>query len=481
MTLREEAKGTMEIKVRSVEPHLILMSCRGVLSQPLNGEANDPLRGLLSNLNWGGDVLLDMHHAEYAVTGGIAWLVKWQRQVEKSGGTFGLVAVPPRIREMLELCYLNQVIPMWETEAAARAALVSARSQLVPEGPAETPEAVPPQGAAPLVPIEARVTAVKKPSPNGPTEVRPESGVTITVLVVDDSAVERLRAANALKERFGRELAETHGHLQVVQAANGREALRLIPQTPPDLVVTDMMMPEMDGLALVTEVRAAHPAIPVVLMTAHGSEEIAAKALRAGAASYVPKKNLSRDLAETVETIVRLAQTKRERQLILQHLTVQESQFRLPTQLSLIAPLVSVLQGNLKRLGLCHPADELRVTIALREALMNAFTHGNLEVPGDMRETDYDGYLHALALRQSQSPYRDRHVHVYARETPDEVIYVVRDEGAGFNTAALPDPTCSDNLRKAGGRGLFLIRTFMDEVRFNEAGNEITLIKRRSA
>jgi anti-sigma regulatory factor (Ser/Thr protein kinase) len=121
------------------------------------------------------------------------------------------------------------------------------------------------------------------------------------------------------------------------------------------------------------------------------------------------------------------------------------------------------------------------VAIALREALVNACTHGNLEAPGGLKETDYEGYVRCLAERQKQSPYKDRHIHVTAYETPQEFVYTIRDEGRGFDTSCLPDPSNSENFKKAAGRGLYLIRAFMDEVVFNEAGNEITLVKRRRA
>ena len=57
---------------------------------------------------------------------------------------------------------------------------------------------------------------------------------------------------------------------------------------------------------------------------------------------------------------------------------------------------------------------------------------------------------------------------------------MIRDEGPGFDPDGLPDPTDPENLTKASGRGVLLIRTFMDEVRFNDTGNEITMIKRCS-
>jgi CheY-like chemotaxis protein len=300
-----------------------------------------------------------------------------------------------------------------------------------------------------------------------------------TILVVDDSAVERRRVGSILAK--GTASGENGSPPRLLYAANGREALDVIARDRPDLVVTDLKMPEMDGLGLVREVRQAHPAVPVILMTAHGSESIAAQALRAGAAGYVPKRELAEDLCDTVETTLGLARSAREEQLILEHLTDLECRFLLHNDLNLIPPLVGFLQNNVKRLGLCDAVDELRVTISLNEALTNAVVHGNLEAPPEVRERDHAAYEKVVRERRHEAPYRDRRVHVRARETPAEVVYVIRDEGRGFNPADLPDPTDPANLRRAAGRGLFLIRTFMDEVRFNAAGNEITMIKRRTS
>jgi anti-sigma regulatory factor (Ser/Thr protein kinase) len=72
-------------------------------------------------------------------------------------------------------------------------------------------------------------------------------------------------------------------------------------------------------------------------------------------------------------------------------------------------------------------------------------------------------------------------VYVDAQLTMSEASYVIGDEGPGFDVSVLPDPEDASALTKASGRGIMLMRTFMDDVRFNETGNEVTLIRHRFA
>jgi CheY-like chemotaxis protein/anti-sigma regulatory factor (Ser/Thr protein kinase) len=298
------------------------------------------------------------------------------------------------------------------------------------------------------------------------------------VLIVDDSPVDRRLAGKLLETRGEGAEGPRETGLTVIYAENGREALDVIAREQPDAVVSDMQMPVLNGLELVLQVRARFPLVPVVVMTAHGSEELAVRALQSGAASYVPKRELARDLLEVVEGVIDAAHGKRDQSRLMTALERTESRFVLENDASLIPPLVAYLKQNIFRMSGSDETGLIQTTMALREAILNAMEHGNLQLNSRLREDDERSYHEMARERRRQHPYCDRRVHVHACETRTEAVYVIRDEGPGFDTSNLPDPTDPANLEKRSGRGLLLMRAFMSEVRHNETGNEVTLIRR---
>src|SRR5262249_3981193 len=253
-----------------------------------------------------------------------------------------------------------------------------------------------------------------------------------TVLVVDDSAMDRLLATSLIQKLGG---------WSVLTASNGAEALTVLQAQHPDLVLTDLLMPEMDGLELVQAVRTNHPLMPVILMTGHGSEDIAIKALRAGAASYVPKKSLARDLEETLDQVMTASKGYRDQRRLVQFQTHLESNFVLENDATLIPPLVGHFEENLARMNLCEPSGLVLLGVALHEALSNAIYHGNLEVSSELREQDEHGYYKLAEERRRNKPWGERRVYVTARMSRLEAVFVVKDDGAGFDPSALPNPT----------------------------------------
>ncbi len=289
-----------------------------------------------------------------------------------------------------------------------------------------------------------------------------------TILVVDDDAVDR-----ELAERCLQSLA----HVDVRLVEGGEQALKAIDDAVPDLVLTDLRMPGMTGMELVENLHERFPLMPVILMTSRGSEKVAVQALQAGASSYVPKRDMEEILAETVRQMLDLGEARRSRQQVMGYLSSSEDHFELVNDAALIYPLVGYLQDNLELLGFADETTRSHIGIALSEALSNAMIHGNLEVDSGLRQADRDAYHRLLEERSSQQPWASRRVTLIARESATRVEYIIEDEGGGFDPTTLPDPTSPENMLQLSGRGVWLIRNFMDRVEFNEKGNRLIMVK----
>jgi CheY-like chemotaxis protein len=290
------------------------------------------------------------------------------------------------------------------------------------------------------------------------------------VLVVDDSSVDRI----LVKGLIGRDES-----VSVATAANGREALQSIEQAVPDLVVTDLVMPELDGLKVVDEVKRRWPAVPVVLMTSKGNEEIASEALKRGAAGYVSKHRLGTDLPHTVQNLLGIAASRTDFDHVMGRMSTVEFSMSMDNDWRRVNTFVKFFQDGVAPMGLFDETDRTRLGVALTEALLNAILHGNLGVSSELREEGLNLFFDQADQRSSEQPYCDRRVFVDARWTREECQFVVRDEGPGFDVASLPDPTDPENLVRASGRGVLLMQMFMSEVEFNDAGNEVRMVKRK--
>lgn len=274
------------------------------------------------------------------------------------------------------------------------------------------------------------------------------------------------------------ELLAAAGHT-VETAEHGEVALAAVRRRRPDAVLTDMRMPEMDGLALVAALRAEFPGLPVVLAAGAGSEELAVTALRAGAAHYIPKRRLTADAGPVLDEILSVAAAQRKQHLLLDCITAVEHTYSLGNDPDLASLVVGQTEHLMRQLGLFDPAEQMRVGVAVQEAVVNAVVHGNLQVSSALKSGDWEGYHRTIAERAAAPPYRDRRVTVTLRaERGRSLTVTVADQGPGFAPESLPDPTDPANIEKGSGRGLLLIRTFFDRVTHSPTGNVITMHKR---
>lgn len=277
-----------------------------------------------------------------------------------------------------------------------------------------------------------------------------------------------------------RETLQIRPEWNLIDAATGQDARKHLDSEPIDLIVVGAPLSELNGDVLVERLRSHHAQVPVVVLTGDGeSSQASVEALLLGASSYVPRSAIARDLIVTVERILTLAGCRRRDARLLDALDATESRFTLvDNDLEMVSVLVRHLADLSDEFAICGNGARMRLAVALEEAMINGIVHGNLEVPSALRDDGDRRYQELIRQRRTQSPYCHRTLSVRSVFTSGEARFTIRDQGPGFDPRHVPDPTRFENLSKPHGRGLFLIRAFMDEVTFNSQGNEIRLVKR---
>jgi DNA-binding NarL/FixJ family response regulator len=291
----------------------------------------------------------------------------------------------------------------------------------------------------------------------------------IQIIVVDDAVSERTIAAGLLKRAM---------KCEIRQAGDGNAAIELIEIAEPDIVITDLNMPGMDGLELVQSIGEDYPNIPVVVMTAMGSEETAARTMRAGAASYVPKRRLAQDLVTTVQQILEGRTLSATPARVLSHMETCRMSLRLRNDPTLVHDAASMLQRMLVCLPLGSEGERTRVGVAIEAALSNALLRGNLDIPR-VESRSADDLQSIVNERLMQSPWRERQIHVVADISRERAEITIRDEGPGFDVTSLELDAQRSLANTNSGRGLVLMYAIMDSVVFNACGNEVIMTRNR--
>jgi CheY-like chemotaxis protein/anti-sigma regulatory factor (Ser/Thr protein kinase) len=243
-------------------------------------------------------------------------------------------------------------------------------------------------------------------------------------------------------------------------AYDGNQALTKVSNSSYDVVLTDINMPGLDGLTLMTKIHEARPETVVVVMTADNAPSNVLGSLRGQAFTYLSKPFSQSALIDVLEMALAAAPEPDDIEVISAR----------PNWISLKLRCKIVTAERLTRFireletGLSVQDRELIAT-AFRELLINAIEHGG-----------------------HSNPHLEVHL-AYIR-TGRSIIYYVRDPGPGFSFDALPHAAIStpdDPLRhihvreaegmRAGGFGILLTRNFADELIYSEKGNEVVFVK----
>lgn len=288
------------------------------------------------------------------------------------------------------------------------------------------------------------------------------------VLIADDQ--------DALRALLSRQLSREG--FEPIEAKDGEKAIELYKVLKPPVVISDVVMPKMDGLTLLKEIKKIDSWAAVILMTGHGNEEIVLKALQGGATNFFKKPFNVSELIREIHKIFRYRVEALRSSLFSPFLIEESKSFSLATGNPLYYPIIN--QITLQLPCLLDESEILNLKIGIEEMITNAIEHGNLGISSEDKNAaiarGHWGDL--LSERLMQDGNAGKTVRLSSAITTDSFRISIRDEGKGFDWRNLP-AVLPENLFTFSGRGIFLTKIYYDEVIYNDAGNEVTLIKKK--
>ena len=208
--------------------------------------------------------------------------------------------------------------------------------------------------------------------------------------------------------------------------------------------------------------------MPIIFLTRERPDESIVKALHLGAASYVPRSRIARSVEDTVERVLSLCEKAVIGTRLLDTMTESSMVFELPGDPSLFSDVIHYLLEQIDHFALRGSLDRISIGVAIQEALLNAWVHGNLEIESSSRKEDFDAFDRLIEERRRTAQFSNRKVTVRSKFNASEGRIEIRDEGRGFDVSTVPDPRLPENVRRPSGRGLFLMRQFFDDVHYND-------------
>ncbi|MBC7910117.1 MAG: ATP-binding protein [Pyrinomonadaceae bacterium] len=261
------------------------------------------------------------------------------------------------------------------------------------------------------------------------------------ILIVDNNEELRLSLEEVLREL---------GH-EVIATGDRNEALAREDLEEFDLIISDLTDDADSGVQLLSEIKRKRLLVPVVISSDEAQQPGVVKAFKMGAVNYLRKPFEKAELCDIVDKTLAYKLRFVDDLKVLAHVH-EKIEFELPSDLSLMNGVLHYLIERVAKLGLIKP-ERSNLFIALDEAFVNAVKHGN--------KNDHS-----------------KLVRITAELSPKEARFTVEDEGEGFAVQEIPDPRDPENLFKTSGRGVLLIYNIMDEVKYNERGNRLTMVKR---
>ncbi|RLD61521.1 MAG: hypothetical protein DRI95_14130 [Bacteroidetes bacterium] len=260
-------------------------------------------------------------------------------------------------------------------------------------------------------------------------------------------------------------------------AVNGEEGLAEYKSFDPDIIISDIQMPVMDGLQMLNILRQDKSDTIFIITTAYGSEDYAIDALRLGANNYLKKPIKRKSLIGLIDKYKLIVEShkltkKAEGNLLKKDITLE---FR--TDINHIPSIISQLVFEL---GVKLDDSEItNIELGLDELITNSVEHGNLGITFDEKvvASNDNTMLQLYAEKMKIKEFATRKIKVKYKLRKKYCEWTIIDQGKGFDWKLIPDPTKGAQLMELNGRGIFITHFLFDKMEYLGKGNKVRVRK----
>lgn len=263
----------------------------------------------------------------------------------------------------------------------------------------------------------------------------------ITVLVVDDDQDVLSTLAEILTEL----------RLHPITAENGLDALDVLKTRSIDLMITDLMMPKMNGFELILRTRQLNVNIPIAVISGHGEVRNVVNALSQGAYNFITKPFTIREIENIVKRGLRLREFSLGTHRLLEGIR-NSTEMSIPSYPHLLPSVGLYIVRECQWRGIEDETFLSNISICVDELLNNALMHGN-----DLDET--------------------KKIFVTLTFDQEKVTVGIEDQGEGFDYKKIVSEFTDNADTLPAQRGLFIVHYLMDEMFFKDKGNKVTMVK----
>lgn len=250
-----------------------------------------------------------------------------------------------------------------------------------------------------------------------------------------------------------------------------------------DIIIADVALSGPDSAKVLREILEKHPSQAIIAVSPNATYEDALTMFRSGATDLLARPIDFSWLERVVQQIVFSRRNDERERATYRFVTSERTEMRFScADVAQVSSISLPVVGRLAQSGMLSHTEALKIRLAVQEAVLNGLEHGNLELDSQWKEEigqdGSDKFSSVRKDRLADPSYADRYVYVTLQFSDGSLEITVRDEGKGFLNSKVVQANGKVDSLACSGRGLALMSSAVDEVRFGKNGSVVTMIKR---